>query len=81
MVAGEREHVFSVELKSKQHLKSIQLGNGKQDQVFIEGFLGELRELKFVEESMLEIKGANGILRLDVSRKEVSTHLKGLKGG
>ena len=81
MASREREHAFSIELKSREHFKSIKLGNGGKDQVFVEGFLGELLELKLVEESMLEVTGTNGTFRLDVSWKELSKHMKGLKGG
>jgi len=81
MASREREHAFSIELKSREHFKSIKLGNGGKDQVFVEGFLGELLELKLVEECMLEVTGRNGTFRLDVSWKEMSKHMKGLKGG
>ena len=81
MASREREHAFSIELTSREHFKSIRLGNEGKDQVFVEGFLGELLELKLVEESMLEVTGTNGTFRLDVSWKELSKHMKGLKGG
>lgn len=71
------EHAFSIELKSKQHFNSVNVGvNGSKDQVFIEGFLGELSELKLVEESMLEVSGRNGTLRLDVSWEDLSHIVK-----
>ena len=64
-------------MKSKQHLNSVNVGvNGSKDQVFIEGFLGELSELKLVEESMLEVSGRNGTLRLDVSWEDLSHIVK-----
>lgn len=81
MVKRVGEHAFSIELKSRQHLKSVKLGNERQEQVFIEGFLGKLSDLKLVEESMLEVIGANGTLRLDISKKEFSKHMKGPDGG
>ena len=78
MIRGaEAEHAFSIELKSKRHLNSVNVGvNGSKDQVFIEGFLGELSELKLVEESMLEVSGRNGTLRLDVSWEDLSHIVK-----
>jgi len=74
-----REHAFSIELKSRQHLRSLKLGDENHEQIFIEGFLGELSDLKLVEESMLEVTGANGILRLDITQEELTGHMKGLK--
>ena len=70
------EHAFSIELKSRQHLRSIKLGNEMHDQVFIEGFLGELTNLKLVEGSMLEVTCVNGILRLDITQDEFALLLK-----
>lgn len=74
-----KEHAFSIELKSKQNLRSVKLGNGENNQVCIEGFLGDLLDLKLVEESMLEVTGANGIFRLDITQAELTRHMKGLK--
>lgn len=65
-----REHAFSIELKSKEYMKRVTMSNEADDRVLIEGFLGELGELGFVEDAMLEIKGANGILRLDLKEEE-----------
>ena len=76
MMDRGREHAFSIELKSRQHLRSLKLGDEKQEQIFIEGFLGELSDLKLVEGSMLEVTGANGILRLDVTQDELTRHMK-----
>ena len=36
----------------------------------VEGFLGELVNLGFVEDSLLEIHGANGSFRIDLKREE-----------
>ena len=65
------EHMFSVELKSKQHVKSISLANDDRDNVLIEGFLGKLTGVSFTEGLMLAIEGSNGILRMDLSEKEL----------
>ncbi len=84
IVGREREHAFSIDLKSRQYLKSVRVGdNGRkyQYQVFIEGFLGELSELKLVEESMLEISGTNGTLRLDITSNDLSHIIKAVRDG
>ncbi len=39
--------------------------------MLIEGFLGELTELGLIEDVMLEIKGSNGILRMDLNEEEL----------
>jgi hypothetical protein len=42
-----------------------------QEHVLFEGSLGELEELSMVEDAMLELRGANGILRIDLSEEEL----------
>ncbi len=65
------EHMFSIELKSKDYLKSIELANQVDYKVLIEGFLGELEALCFIDGVMLEIHGSKGTLRMDFSVKEL----------
>lgn len=73
------EHLFSVELKSKEYIKRVAMSNDAEEKVLIEGFLGELEELSFIEGVMLEMKGVNGILRLDLSEEKFRKLLS--KGG
>ncbi len=68
------EHMFSIELKSKEHVKSLALTNDNEGSVLIEGFLGKLKNLSFTEDVLLEVEGANGCLRLGFCENE----LKGL---
>ncbi len=65
------KHMFSIQLKSKDHLKSVALSNDEESNVLIEGFLGKLENANFTESIMLEINGANGSLRMDLSEKEL----------
>jgi hypothetical protein len=74
------KHTFSIELKSKEYLKRVAIPTEAGDTVLIEGFLGELEEVDLVEGVMLEIKGANGILRMDLKEEELNTLLKKRKG-
>jgi len=67
----EGEHAFSIELKSKDYVKRVAIPNEAGDNVLIEGFLGELKELGLVEGVMLQIRGAYGILRMDLKEKEL----------
>ena len=74
------KHAFSVELKSKEYMKRVAIPDEAGDNVLIEGFLGELEEIGLVEGVMLEVKGANGILRMDLNEEELNTLLKKGKG-
>jgi hypothetical protein len=39
--------------------------------VLIEGFLGKLTEIEMIEDSLLKFKGVNGVLRIDMNKKEL----------
>ena len=65
------EHMFSIELKSKENVKSLALANQDEGNVLIEGFLGELEDMCFTDGVMLEIHGSKGTLRMDFSEKEL----------
>ena len=65
------EHSFSIELTSKKHVRHISVSNESHNRVLFEGFLGELEELALVEGAVLEVKGANGVLRIDLSEDEL----------
>jgi len=66
-----KEHAFSIELKSKEYIKQFAMPNDAKDEVLIEGFLGELEESSFDEGVMLEIRGTNGVLRMDLREEEL----------
>jgi hypothetical protein len=72
-VLSERadEHAFSIEMYSNAFLKQISISKNTNDSVLIEGFLGKIKELNFVEGVMLEIKGENGVLRMDLALEEL----------
>jgi hypothetical protein len=63
-------HVFSVEMKSKRHVRSISISNEARDRVLFEGDLGELEEVAFIGGSMLEVRGTNGVLRVELGQRE-----------
>lgn len=65
------ERSFSIELTSKKHVRHISVSNESHNRVLFEGFLGELEELALVEGAVLEVKGANGVLRIDLSEDEL----------
>jgi len=63
-------HVFSVEMKSKNHVRSISISNETKDRVLFEGDLGDLEEVSFIGGSMLEVRGTNGVLRIELGEEE-----------
>jgi len=70
------EHTFSVEMKSKKHVKSISISDEAHDRVLFEGNLGELLELSFVEGDVLEFVGVNGVLRVAVTEEQLRKALR-----
>ena len=64
-------NVFSVEMKSKDHVKNITISNEAHDRVLFEGDLGQLEEVTFIGGGMLEVRGINGILRLELGQEEM----------
>jgi hypothetical protein len=70
-VRKEGNHAFSIELKSKEFLRNIVISNRTGETVLVEGFLGELEELSLVEGAMLELRGNNGVLRMDLKEGEL----------
>jgi hypothetical protein len=67
----ENGHAFSVELKSKEHLKRFSIPNSKDGEILMEGSLGELKRLELVEGVMMEARGVNGVLRMELSNEEL----------
>ncbi len=70
------EHAFSVEMRSKTHVKNISLSNEAHDRVLFEGSLGKLKGIYLADGDVLEIVGVNGILRVDLSEEQLSEVLE-----
>ena len=62
---------FSVELKSKVNLKNVTLTNGGQENVLLEGTIGELRSAEFSDDIVLVIVGDQGTLRVNLTQDEI----------
>jgi hypothetical protein len=62
-------------MKSRRHVKCISVSEGSQENVLFEGFLGKLESLSLIEGEMLEIEGANGVLRIDIKTEELTKQL------
>jgi len=69
------EHTFSVEMKSKRHVKNISISDEAHDRVLFDGNLGELLELSLVDD-VLEFIGVNGVLRVGLTEDQLRKVLK-----
>ena len=65
------KNVFSIEMISKEYVKSISISDEDRDRVLFEGDLGELRELTLSEGDVLEFIGVNGILRIGLTEEHL----------
>lgn len=72
MNSNSENHAFSVELRNRENLKSFAFSNNANSKIVIEGFLGKLLNLSFVENAMLEIQGAEGTFRIDLFSQDIS---------
>ncbi|OGD47835.1 hypothetical protein A3K69_05845 [Candidatus Bathyarchaeota archaeon RBG_16_57_9] len=61
---------FSVELR-RSSLHQVSIPRGPRGQVLLEGELGQVTGLEFVEGRVLVVKGVNGLLRLDLCEASV----------
>jgi len=75
-----KERAFSLQLNSRSALQNASLGlTGKREEVLVEGSIGILKSAKFLEEQILEVRGTDGVLRLDLSREELQNeHVQSL---
>ena len=65
------ERDFSIELASNRHRLSI-LSTDANGGVLIEGTLGKLQHISFVEAEIFEVRGTFGVLRLHLRRREIT---------
>ena len=69
------EHSFSIEMKSENCVRRMSFFDKENGHVFFEGFLGNLKNIAIVEDVMLEIEGKNGVIKLDITRRELEKGL------
>ena len=65
-------HSFSVEMASKEHLNLVSVSNDLNGEVVFEGELGGLVRVELIEGILLKITGDNGVIRIDLTEKELS---------
>lgn len=73
---GMKKHTFSVSLKKGDGLKNLCIGSEFGPKAEIEGNLGKLEAINFVENAILEIRGSGGILRIDLNKEAFERFLK-----
>jgi len=76
-----KEHAFSIEMKSERSVRKMAFFDQENDHVFFEGYLGELRNVSMIEGVLLEVEGINGVLRLDITQREMERCLAQKKEG
>ncbi len=70
------ERSFSIELNSRLNLKNVSLNDSFHENVLLEGTIGELEHATFTDDTILEIVGKKGILRVDLTPNEIRTFKK-----
>jgi len=64
------KRVFSVELNSGSDLRNVNLPSESQH-LMMEGTIGSLEHAEFIEDSVLELVGTRGVLRVDLSPRDL----------
>ena len=67
---------FSIDLVSKEHLDIVSIIDKGSKGVTIEGSLGTLQKIEFIDGSVLVIMCENGVLRLDLSLDDIKLFKK-----
>ena len=65
-------HSFSIEMTTKDHMTRVSVSNEPKSEVEFEGELGGLVRIELIEGILLQITGDNGIIRIDLTEKELS---------
>ena len=71
---GQANRVFSVELVSADDVHKVNMPNGSHS-LLLEGTIGALRRAEFIEDSVLELAGTNGTLRVDLSTGDLAKRI------
>jgi hypothetical protein len=72
----ENGHGFSVELKRKNHVRSISISNSNREGVLLEGTIGQIEELDILEGAVLQIKGTHGTIMVDLCEDKLRALLE-----
>jgi hypothetical protein len=78
MQTQKSERCFSVELNTKNQIKTLTMNGGShKEAALIEGSIGTFVGAAFVEGIILEVVGTMGTLRLDLKADEIKTKTNG----
>jgi len=61
-----------MDLKSSDAIRTASLGDPRDNAVTIEGTIGILERAGFVENSVLEVVGDRGVVRIDLTSEDLS---------
>ena len=75
----EAERGLSVEMKLRKHVKSLIVSNVGMEQVLFEGNLGRIQGISMLDHSVLEVRGVNGVLRVDLILEELEEMIRGVR--
>ena len=76
MVVKRKSCGFSIDLVSKEYLDIVSIIEKGGKGVTIEGSLGRLQGVEFMDGSVLVIMCENGVLRVDLSPDDISSFEK-----
>ena len=75
MEQTNKERFFSVELKSRTDIRNVTVDDSNQENVLIEGSIGNLLHAEFADEVVLEVFGEKGVLRVSLTLDDIKkTH-------
>ena len=72
----EKECSFSVVLASRSNLIGLVLNGERGKGVTLNGSLGEIIDIEFLDASVMVITGKNGVIRLDLTQNTLQNMLK-----
>ena len=73
------ESSFSLELKSRYQVKLALLAGREDDEILIEGTLGRIENVRFIDGVLLEFRGSKGTFRVSLSRLDMLRFLREAK--
>jgi len=76
MQKTNRECFFSIELKSKECLKTVKFADGNGKESLVEGTIGQLQHAGFAEGIVFEVFGNKGIFRIDLCQEQIQNENK-----
>lgn len=71
----EKRRAFTIELNSKTDVERVMVPNGVGG-FLVEGTIGALKHADFVEDSVLELTGTRGTLRVDLSMDDLARNAR-----